>query len=110
MLFEILFPLSDQFQIFNIFRYITFRTGGAILTSLIISFILAPSIISFLRNNQLDGQPIRKEGPENHLITKKGTPTMGGTLILLALTISTIAWMDFSNLYLWLLLFITWFF
>ncbi len=101
MLFEILFPLSDQFQIFNIFRYITFRTGGAILTSLIISFVLAPSIINFLKNNQLDGQPIRKDGPENHLITKKGTPTMGGILIILAATGSTLLWMKLNNPFVW---------
>ena len=101
MLFELLFPLSDQFQVFNIFRYITFRTGGAILTSLIISFLFGPSLISFLRNNQLEGQPIRKDGPEEHLITKKGTPTMGGILILIASVGSTILWMQLDNQFVW---------
>ena len=104
MLFELLFPLSDQFQVFNIFRYITFRTGGAILTSLIISFLFGPSLISFLRNNQLEGQPIRKDGPEQHLITKKGTPTMGGILIIIAASGSTLLWMKLDNPFVWSIL------
>ncbi len=84
MLYNLLYPLADQFPIFNLFRYITFRTGGAIITSLILAFVLGPSLINWLRSKQSEGQPIRDDGPESHLLTKKGTPTMGGLLLLLA--------------------------
>ena len=89
MLYNLLAPLSDQIGVFNVFRYITFRTGGAVVTALIISFILGPPLIRWLRRNQKDGQPIRDDGPESHSLTKKGTPTMGGFLILIALTVAT---------------------
>ena len=79
MLHEYLYPFSDTFQIFNVFKYISFRTGGAILTALIISFILGPFLINFLRTFQKEGQPIRTDGPADHIIKKKGTLTMGGT-------------------------------
>ena len=82
MLYEFLYPMSENFQIFNVFKYITFRTGGAILTSLIISFIFGPLLIQTLKNFQKEGQPIRIDGPSDHIIKKKGTPTMGGILIL----------------------------
>ena len=75
---EIFLNYVDSFQPFNVFRYITFRTGGAILTSLLISFILGPFLIKKLKAFQTEGQPIRKDGPKEHLIKKKGTPTMGG--------------------------------
>src|SRR6202047_4649921 len=102
MLFHLLTPLADQFSPFNLFRYITFRSGGAVVTALAISFLLGPRIILWLRSKQAEGQPIRSDGPESHLIRKKGTPTMGGFLILLAVTISTLMWADLSNPYLWL--------
>ena len=106
MLYNYLAPLADDFQIFNLFRYLTFRTGGAILTSLILSFIIGPKMIEWLRNRQGEGQPIRDDGPESHLL-KKGTPTMGGLLILIALCISTLLWADMSNRYVWCVLFVT---
>jgi phospho-N-acetylmuramoyl-pentapeptide-transferase len=106
MLYNFVFPLADEYQIFNIFQYLTFRTGGAVLTSLIISFIIGPRIIGWLRNNQKNGQPIRGDGPETHL-AKKGTPTMGGLMILIALFISTILWADIENGYIWSVLAIT---
>ena len=81
---EIFLNYVDFFQPFNVFRYITFRTGGAILTALLISFILGPYLIKKLKSYQQHGQPIRKDGPKSHLINKKGTPTMGGLLILFA--------------------------
>src|SRR5271169_5579840 len=84
MLFELLAPLADQFTLFNLFRYITFRSGGAVVTALIISFICGPSIINWLKVKQRGGQPIRLDGPAGHLLAKAGTPTMGGFLILLA--------------------------
>jgi len=81
---------SEQFQGFNLFRYITFRSGGAVITALLISFIFGSRIIAWLKSKQGDGQPIRDDGPQGHLVRKKGTPTMGGFLVLLALTISTL--------------------
>lgn len=107
MLFNFLAPLSEDFIIFNLFRYLTFRSGGAVLTALIISFILGPRIISWLKSKQGEGQPIREDGPEGHLLTKKGTPTMGGFLILIAITISTLLWADLKNGYVWAVLLVT---
>lgn len=106
MLFNLLAPLADAFEPFNLFRYITFRTGGAIATALLVSFLLGPRIIGWLRRTQGAGQPIRVDGPESHLISKKGTPTMGGMLILAALILSTLLWADLTNGYVWLVLFI----
>jgi len=107
MLYNLLAPLSDQIGVFNVFRYITFRTGGAVVTALIISFILGPPLIRWLRRNQKDGQPIRDDGPESHSLTKKGTPTMGGFLILIALTVATLLWADLSNRFVWAVLMVT---
>jgi len=107
MLYLFLYPLAHDFALFNVFRYITFRTGGAILTSLLISFILGPVLIRWLKSQQKDGQPIRGDGPESHVLTKKGTPTMGGLLILLALTFSTLLWADLTNGFVWVVLFVT---
>jgi phospho-N-acetylmuramoyl-pentapeptide-transferase len=107
MLFNLLFPLADQFGLFNLFRYITFRTGGAVLTALVISFVVGPPLIRWLRERQGEGQPIRPDGPPSHLLRKRGTPTMGGTLILLALTLATLLWADLSNGYVWVVLLIT---
>ncbi|PPR79939.1 MAG: Phospho-N-acetylmuramoyl-pentapeptide-transferase [Alphaproteobacteria bacterium MarineAlpha3_Bin5] len=107
MLPYILVPLADQFVALNVFRYITFRTGGAIITALVISFLIGPIIIALLKNRQKAGQPIRDDGPETHLITKKGTPTMGGLMILIAITIATLLWSDLSNAFIWAVLGIT---
>ena len=107
MLFYLLFPLADRFQAFNLFRYLTFRSGGAVVTALLISFVCGPSIIAWLRSKQAEGQPIRLDGPESHLVRKKGTPTMGGFLILLALAVSTLLWADLTNGYIWVTLFVT---
>lgn len=107
MLFNLLFPLADQVGVFNLFRYITFRTGGAVLTALVISFVVGPPLIRWLRERQGEGQPIRTDGPPSHLLRKRGTPTMGGTLILLALTLATLLWADLSNGYVWVVLLIT---
>jgi len=104
MLYHFLYPLANEHSFFNVFRYITFRTGGAILTSLLISFVLGPPLIRWLKQKQRHGQPIRDDGPQSHLITKKGTPTMGGVLILIALTISTLLWADLSNGFVWVVL------
>jgi phospho-N-acetylmuramoyl-pentapeptide-transferase len=107
MLFHLLFPLADQFGPFNLFRYLTFRSGGALVTALFLSFAMGPRVIAWLKSKQAEGQPIRLDGPEGHLVRKKGTPTMGGFLILSALTISTLLWADLSNGYVWVTLFVT---
>jgi phospho-N-acetylmuramoyl-pentapeptide-transferase len=107
MFYWFLLPLAGYIHAFNLFRYITFRAGGACLTALIISFWVGPKLIRKLRAMQRHGQPIRSDGPERHLIEKKGTPTMGGTLILLALGASTLLWADLSNGYVWATLMVT---
>ncbi|MBX9804369.1 MAG: phospho-N-acetylmuramoyl-pentapeptide-transferase [Alphaproteobacteria bacterium] len=107
MLYYFLVPYAGEIGFFNLFRYLTFRTGGAILTALILSFLLGQPIIDWLKSKQGRGQPIREDGPESHLLTKKGTPTMGGSLILLALTFSTLLWADLSNAYIWIVLIVT---
>lgn len=107
MLYNLLFPLSEQVQFFNLFKYLTFRSGGAIFTSMILCFIVAPRLIRWLRRVQNGGQPIRNDGPESHLLTKKGTPTMGGLMMLLSVSVSTLLWCDITNQYVWIALFVT---
>ena len=91
----------------NVFRYLTFRTGGAVVTALAISFFLGPKIIDFLKNRQKWEQPIRSDGPESHILSKKGIPTMGGVLILFALSIATLLWAKLTNPFVWVSLGIT---
>jgi phospho-N-acetylmuramoyl-pentapeptide-transferase len=107
MLYTFLAPLADEFLLFNLFRYLTFRTGAAVLTALFIGLFAGPRLIDWLRSKQGKGQPIREDGPESHLLTKKGTPTMGGFLILLALTVSTLLWADIRSSYVWAVLLVT---
>lgn len=102
MLYNLLTPLSADFPILNLFWYLTFRTGGAIITALVISFLLGPYLITWLKKKQKHGQPIRDDGPETHLLTKRGTPTMGGVLILTALVVSTLLWANLNNPYVWI--------
>lgn len=106
MLYNLLFPLADVFQPFNLFKYLTFRMGGAVMTALVISFVFFPRLIEWLKSKQGEGQPIRSDGPETHF-KKKGTPTMGGLMILIAVSISTILWMDVRNGYTWVVLGVT---
>jgi len=107
MLYNFLYPLADQIAVFNLFKYITFRAVGATLTALIVSFLLAPRLIVWLRTWQKQGQPIRADGPESHLLTKKGTPTMGGLLILMALSVSTLLWADLRSPNVWIVMLVT---
>jgi len=107
MLYNLLYPLADKFPLFNLFKYLTFRSGGAVLTGLLVAFLAGPAVINWLRKTQKQGQPIRLDGPESHLLTKKGTPTMGGILILLAMSIATLLWADLSNQYVWIVLLVT---
>ena len=91
----------------NIFKYLTFRSGGALLTSLIFSFLFAPFIINWLKKNQRYKKTVREDLPDKHLIKKRGTPTMGGLLILMSFVLSTLLWADIKNHYIWLVLAIT---
>lgn len=100
MLYNLLAPLADDFLFFNLFRYLTFRTGMAIMTALVICFLIAPAMIRWLKKKQKEGQPIRADGPETHF-AKAGTPTMGGLMILISVTISTLLWADLSNALVW---------
>ena len=99
--------LSPYFSPLNIFRYITFRTGGATATGLLIVFLFGPWMISLLRLRQGKGQPIREDGPQSHLLTKRGTPTMGGLMIMAGVLISTLLWANLENHYVWIVLFVT---
>ena len=99
--------LSDGGGVFNLFRYITFRAGAAFVTALVFGFIFGRPLINMLRRRQKNGQPIRDDGPASHMLTKAGTPTMGGLLILAALTVSTLLWARLDNPYVWLVLLVT---
>ena len=98
--------LSDGGDFFNLFRYITFRAGGAFLTALVFGFLFGKPLIAVLRRRQGKGQPIRDDGPEGHFV-KAGTPTMGGLLIVGALLTSTLLWARLDNPFVWLVLFVT---
>jgi phospho-N-acetylmuramoyl-pentapeptide-transferase len=102
MLLHLLFPLHLQHSLFNVFKYITFRTFGAAITSVLLSMLMGPAFIRWLQKKQM-GQAIRDDGPKTHL-SKKGTPTMGGGLILLAIVIPTLLWADLSNKNIWIAL------
>ncbi|MGC1467269.1 MAG: phospho-N-acetylmuramoyl-pentapeptide-transferase [Pseudolabrys sp.] len=106
-MFYWLVELADKVSLFNVFRYITFRTGGAIVTALIFVFLFGGPIIDLLRAKQGKGQPIRADGPQSHLVTKIGTPTMGGLMILSGLLVSTLLWANPMNPYVWIVLFVT---
>ncbi len=105
MLYHLLYPLHKTFALFNVFRYITFRSAGAVVTALLVSFALGPSIVRWLRALKV-GQQVRDDGPQTHL-TKKGTPTMGGILIIAAVAASVLLWSDLTNRYVWVVLFAT---
>ncbi len=104
MLPYFLVPLSEHFSALNVFRYITFRAGGAVITALFIGFLIGPSLIRWLKVKQGKGQPIRADGPQRHIVEKQGTPTMGGLLILIPLVISTLLWAELTNPYVWVVL------
>lgn len=99
--------LSDGGDFFNLFRYITFRSGGAFFTALIFGFMFGKPLINLLKRKQGKGQPIRDDGPESHILAKAGTPTMGGVLILGAILVSTLLWARLDNGYVWMVLFVT---
>jgi phospho-N-acetylmuramoyl-pentapeptide-transferase len=98
---------SDTIGPLNVLRYITFRTGGAMITSLTFVFLFGPWIIGHLRLKQGKGQPIRTDGPQSHLVTKKGTPTMGGLMMLSGIVVATLLWANLANRYVWIVIGVT---
>jgi phospho-N-acetylmuramoyl-pentapeptide-transferase len=102
-----LVEFSDKISVLNVFRYITFRTGGAVMTALAFIFLFGPTIINTLRLKQGRGQPIRSDGPQSHLVTKIGTPTMGGLMILSGVVVATLLWANPLNPYVWIVLGVT---
>ncbi len=102
-----MFPEWFDAGFWNLFQYITFRSGGAFFTALIFGFIFGQPLINLLRSKQGKGQPIREDGPQSHILEKAGTPTMGGVLILGAILVSTLLWARLDNGYVWLVLFVT---
>ncbi|MGL4634937.1 MAG: phospho-N-acetylmuramoyl-pentapeptide-transferase [Beijerinckiaceae bacterium] len=99
--------LSASFGALNVFRYLTFRTAGATATGLAFVFFFGPAIIGFLKIKQGKGQPIREDGPASHLLTKKGTPTMGGLMILSGFLFSTLLWANWGNAFVWIVMMVT---
>ena len=98
---------TDQLAFFRLFRYLTFRSGGAVVTSLLIAFLINPALIRWLKVRQGKGQPIRSDGPQRHILEKAGTPTMGGILILIPWLCSTLLWAQLSSRYVWVVLMVT---
>jgi phospho-N-acetylmuramoyl-pentapeptide-transferase len=105
--FLFLLPHADQYAMLRIFKYLTFRSAGAVLTALFIAFCIGPALIRWLKLKQGKGQPIRVDGPKRHIVEKQGTPTMGGLLILIPVLVTTLLWADLSNPYIWIVLLVT---
>jgi len=106
LLYNFLISLVDQFSALNVFRYLTFRTGLAVMSSLLIVFIIGGPFIRFIQFHKITG-PIRDDGPISHIVKKTGTPTMGGLLILIGILFGTLLWADLKNSYVLILLFVT---
>lgn len=105
MFYHLLYPLSDTFSAFNLFRYITFRAAYAVVTALVMAIWFGPAIINALKRHQIR-ESIRREGPQSHL-AKEGTPTMGGVIILLCILVPTLLWADLTNRYIQLIVAVT---
>ena len=106
MLFNLFTSLVDQYSFLNVFRYLTFRTGLAVITSLVVVFIIGGPLIKLFSEKMIAG-PIRQDGPIDHIIKKSGTPTMGGVIIIIGIISGTILWSDLSNIYVWTLIFVS---
>src|SRR5881628_1455761 len=104
MLYYLLVPLAKDYILFNVFRYLTFRSFMALISALVISLILGPWLIGRLKRMQYGAETLREDTPERHRITKKGTPTMGGVVILAAILGSTILWANLTNRYVWVVM------
>ena len=105
MLYSFLTSLVDTFSFLNVFKYITFRIGLSVVTSLVIIFLIGNPLINYFSKKQITG-PIRQDGPIDHIIKKSGTPTMGGLMILIGIIVSTLMWADLTNVYIWIVLFV----
>ena len=106
MLFNLLTSLIDQYSFLNVFKYLTFRTGLSVVTSLIVVFIIGGPLINLFSKKMITG-PIRQDGPIDHIIKKSGTPTMGGVIIIIGIIFSTLMWADLTNIYIWILIFVS---
>ena len=106
MLFNLLTSFIDQYTFLNVFKYLTFRTGLSVVTSLIVVFIIGGPLIKIFSENMISG-PIRQDGPIDHIIKKSGTPTMGGVIIIIGMLSSTLLWADLNNIYIWTLIFVS---
>jgi len=105
MLYSFLTSFIDSFSFLNVFKYLTFRTGLSLMTSLIIVFVIGGPLIKVFSKNQITG-PIRQDGPIDHIIKKTGTPTMGGLIIIIGMILSTLLWADLKNVFVWTLIFV----
>ena len=106
MLYNLLISLIDNYSFLNVFKYLTFRTGLSVGTSLVIVFLIGGPLIKLFSKHQISG-PIRQDGPIDHIITKTGTPTMGGLIIIIGMIGSTLLWADLNNIYVWTLIFVS---
>ena len=106
MLFNLLTSFIDQYSFLNVFKYLTFRTGLSVITSLVVVFIIGGPLIKIFSENMISG-PIRQDGPIDHIIKKSGTPTMGGVIIIIGMLTSTLLWADLNNIYIWTLVFVS---
>ena len=106
MLFSLFTSLIDSYSFLNVFKYLTFRTGLSVVTSLIIVFLIGSPLINIFSKNQITG-PIRQDGPIDHIIKKSGTPTMGGLIIIIGIISSTLLWADLNNIFIWTLIFVS---
>ena len=105
MLYSFLISLIDSYSFLNVFKYLTFRTGLSVMTSLTIVFLIGGPLIKLFSKHQITG-PIRQDGPLDHIIKKSGTPTMGGLIILIGMVSSTLLWADLNNIFIWTLVFV----
>ena len=106
MLFHFFTSLIEQYSFFNVFKYLTFRTGLSVMTSLIVVFIIGAPLIKIFSEKMITG-PIRQDGPIDHIVKKSGTPTMGGVIIIIGIISSTLLWADLRNIYVWTLIFVS---
>jgi len=106
MLFHFFTSFIEHYSFFNVFKYLTFRTGLSVMTSLIVVFIIGAPLIKIFSEKMITG-PIRQDGPIDHIVKKSGTPTMGGVIIIIGIISSTLLWADLRNIYVWTLIFVS---
>ena len=107
LLYQNMSDYADQIPLLNLLKYLTVRIGLALFTSWIVCLAMGSRFIRWIQSKQGRGQPIREDGPEGHLLTKRGTPTMGGLMILAGVTVATLLWADLTNVYVWVVLGVT---